>query len=670
MAFACTYAGIPFQLPTAEVRQVLERCHWFADLRDVSTDPQVWPGARLLKVGPTIPRECPPPRIHEYFYPIGASRWSIYRGLATAENVADMPATGTFVIQIDSTPSPEEQSTTSTTTSVTTTLSMLPPVPIFGVDEPQLYLVTLVDERYFWHQWQNAGVITCTSATATWSDLLEHLANQLDITLNFTTPSGAYGSPEPDSALYSNYESPAVLLDAVAANVGCVVVRNLGTLEGTYSLQTYADAAAALEDNRSDTTIMGGLAFDFLDSTTPTLDTPNVMPESVTVVFPRWLDGAGYIEPTTYRSTVKDSYGETWSYEVALSSLGTPYSGYEAFSGSKVLRTTAKARFTESTDPTPNNATTVEALAQQLAKDYYDSRSAWLQEAYPAILAWTPEGISDLIWSGNGWTKTLPPPFNAGLSEFQHGFGPLTPALPLTVQDDKGNSATTWLIELANATLSSTTGGDKWTPDLASATTAGIVCLNAVVSEQVIGTGTKTFDEIGIFTNGSDRTKTNANDILIAGSGISFNCGLTVTPRTTASSAQPVLNLESGTKDAWIINGFGGSLIPLYFSGSSAPIDGVTIGTPLDSTGLGGTFCVFYNLGTGIPSAQHGDDFAIVNSNGFWATNGYNVSPQFNPAWSSVLEGKYGTDAIGNEFTGGIVTTIATGIPSMDYGTW
>ena len=204
-----------------------------------------------------------------------------------------MPDSGTFAIRLDLTAGSGLQASGA---AVSTTLFMLPPVPIMGLDGPQLYLVTLVDERYFWHQFAGAGTITCTAATATWSGLIDQLAAQLGITIHFTTPDSVYGQPEPDSALYSNNESPAALLDAVAANVGCVVVRHLGELEGTYSLQRFADAVTALNDNRPETSIMGGEAFDGESLAA----VGNVMPESVTVVFPKWLVDSGYIEPTTY----------------------------------------------------------------------------------------------------------------------------------------------------------------------------------------------------------------------------------------------------------------------------------------------------------------------------------------------------------------------------------
>jgi hypothetical protein len=99
----CTYNNVPFQFPTPEARSALDRYDWFDDLEVAPPYGQVWPGARLLRLGPTHPPRQAPPRLNEYFYPVGASRWSVYRGLMTAANVAGLPASGPFVIGLPAT---------------------------------------------------------------------------------------------------------------------------------------------------------------------------------------------------------------------------------------------------------------------------------------------------------------------------------------------------------------------------------------------------------------------------------------------------------------------------------------------------------------------------------------------------------------------------------------
>src|SRR5262249_55243839 len=94
-----------------------------------------------------------------------------------------------------------------------------------------LYLVTLVDDRYWWQFWQwSSGTSAFNSgSTPTWNDLLNAINGGLhQQVLNWPMPiNSAYLSPEPDSDLYSNYESMPVLRDASAANIGCVVVNEM-----------------------------------------------------------------------------------------------------------------------------------------------------------------------------------------------------------------------------------------------------------------------------------------------------------------------------------------------------------------------------------------------------------------------------------------------------------
>ncbi len=464
----------------------------------------------------------PDVRIGDFFYPVGACRWSIFRGLMTAEDIAAVTKAlqassptanisrqiqGTFTIQSEGGDSAG---------SVTTQLFMLPPIPIYGASgTPTLYLVNLVDERYFWHQWFNPE--DCTgSVLESWSAYLNQLATQLNITLSFATPADVYGIPEIDSPLCTDgYDNPAALLDLVAANVGCAVVRNL---DGTYKLQRFADANNTAKSNlpASGNNLLGGPAFtDPIDTSLP----PSyfvMLPGTVRVVFPLWTDddgsintgvafatdtltigygaknvtigpnfdyvlgsrvriddgagnlmegaataydsgtgvltvavdaiaGSGTISSWTVYQTgfrtgydsvergsytereyYRDSYPTTNPIDVAVSSLGEPYSNYPTFTdpATKVIRTTYKARFNQYATGVITNLTDCTNLANQLAKDYLDARLSWIDEAVAGIYPWPPEGVSDLLYcwrNGQAFTRALAPPFNAGPTDFQHG---------------------------------------------------------------------------------------------------------------------------------------------------------------------------------------------------------------------------------------------------------
>ena len=80
------------------------------------------------------------------------------------------------------------------------------------------YLLTLVDERFDgWRQ--SAGEIQCPEL-ASWSTLIDTLTTALGIDLSVPTISSVFGTPEPDSDLWTNEAPAGFLLDAVAGISG------------------------------------------------------------------------------------------------------------------------------------------------------------------------------------------------------------------------------------------------------------------------------------------------------------------------------------------------------------------------------------------------------------------------------------------------------------------
>ncbi len=118
--------------------------------------------------------------------------------------------------------------------TVSSLMYMLPPRPLadHGGGFDGLYLVTLVDERY-WFQY--SSVTLHLNSSTSWDNLIVACANALGIFIYYTPIESTYSQPEPDSPLWVNEENPAVLLDAIAANLGRVVVR---ALDGTYTLKS------------------------------------------------------------------------------------------------------------------------------------------------------------------------------------------------------------------------------------------------------------------------------------------------------------------------------------------------------------------------------------------------------------------------------------------------
>jgi len=284
LEFIVTYAGVPFVLdqgkvvrihhpymendpatlalppqkhqPLADMIDELNRIYPFVYLEDF-TLPTDFPGrtldclARPPKIGP-MPN--PHMKIWDYYYPTGAQRWSVFRGLATSSMAQAMlsasqgKTANPFVMQ-QSPVSPDNPDNDVDIYTIQTELYMLPPRPLadHGAGFDGLYLITLVDERYYF---QGTPVLLTIDQETDWDDLIDELTNTLGITL-LTNPivQPAYGRPEKDSQLWCRFEQAPALLDAVAANLGLTVVR---LLSGSYELLNPTQSAARINTNRGD----------------------------------------------------------------------------------------------------------------------------------------------------------------------------------------------------------------------------------------------------------------------------------------------------------------------------------------------------------------------------------------------------------------------------------
>lgn len=269
-----TFSGVPFLLDTARVTnfsdtqekdassaftwkqqpiedlvEELNRRISFDYLQDFDL-PTDYPGRSLGALAyrqPIGPMPNPTVKIGDWYYPNTAMRWSVFRGLASTSQVNAMKKVvgclsvgklrmeaiphgisnrGRYVIQ-----SP---------------MYLLPPRPLaeHGGKYDGLYLVTLVDERYFW---QYSPVSLEVTYASKWENLIKQLSDALNAFILSSNISPVYGTPEPDSHLWSKMENAAVLLDAVAYNVGRVVVRQL---DGIYYLLTPPESWRIAVGNR------------------------------------------------------------------------------------------------------------------------------------------------------------------------------------------------------------------------------------------------------------------------------------------------------------------------------------------------------------------------------------------------------------------------------------
>lgn len=506
-SYQLTYAGVPFCLDEARVIRMHQphgeqedsenlppkKHQPFTDLVDelnrlipfefsnhVSYLP-FYPGRNLGAMARSSEdRSSPPPTINigDYYYPNTASRFSIFRGLATSSMVkAMLAATGgtnpaTFVMKcVPST------AVSASDYSVSTQMFMLPPQSLaeHGGQFDGLYLVELVDERFYF---QGTPVTLGAHQLTTWQDLLDSIALELNITISPPSIPIAYTQPEPDSQIWTNYESAAFLLDAVAFNLGMVVVRNM---DATYRLLDPTTSRSLVDINRGNASkvirVAGG---DFFTSGTrlPVGNlTPGknvVVPASITVTFPLYVQGDDPVphflntryQPQRPSAWYEESYGEVFPVTVPIASGGSFVSGLTGVS-QQTIRDTAKAIVSGEAQSSgtpfsgfqPVNQSGLTALALQIAQDHYGSLvAAALDETYPGIFNWTPEGFHDLIFTysakdshGHATTRVVKSPWTLSIDEQQHATPSLSgftntprgvggPSVAQTIRDSQGAS--------------------------------------------------------------------------------------------------------------------------------------------------------------------------------------------------------------------------------------
>jgi len=472
--YLLSYAGVPFvldmassvrmsqspgygessdQLPPKKYQNLpdlieqLDQMIPFQYLQDFSLPP-IYPGKNLgaaafqIQLGPFPDRTI---KIGDFYYPNNAMRWSVFRGLATTSQVTAMQdalaelaigANGNvaapFIIQNK----PSFASDIDLYT-IETPMFMLPPRPLaeHGGDFDGLYLVTLIDERYYW---QYNPIILRIDPDTTWLDLLSEIVDLLGIEANIPQEiSSAYGKPEKDSQLWATMENAAFLLDSVAYNIGLDVVRNL---DGTYDFLSTKDSQSRIDESRTATESIrtaGGLIDRNIDV---------VLPLSVSISFPMYCvgdDPVPHFINSRYndqRSSChyEDGLADRFTVEVFLEDLITGNSdlGIDAdtslqdYSGipnsSHSIQDTAKALYLLEKDDTPLNEDQLTVLAFQLASDYYHGQIDPLDEVYPGIFAWEPEGIHDILWiysakQRQASTRVLRTQWNQMVREMQHG---------------------------------------------------------------------------------------------------------------------------------------------------------------------------------------------------------------------------------------------------------
>ncbi len=444
--FLLTFAGVPFiqdnmtdalrllpSVPTASYSRLLKQQQPEADLieeidrkipfRHLADFAAVnnWPNRftdALAISWPLGPMPGPQVQIGDWYYPTCATRWGVFRYVATSSMTkAMLEATRgvdpkPLIMRAVPLGAGEKHTLGYTLTS---SMYMLPPRPLaeHGDKFDGLYLITLVDERYYW---QYAPVRLDFESDTTWVDLIDQLSVALNISINYSDITPSMGDPEVDSHLWNRMGNAAILLDAVAFNLGRTVVRNM---DGTYELQTAMDGAEHIATNRGNplTTVRfaGGEIFNSgiltLRAGDLTKAKNSVIPANLSVTFPKYvLQDVPHYFNTRYgldprpSCHFEDDIAEVYDIAVPPQSGGPLVSGLTGISGySHVINSTAKAVYDTESDAqsgTPLNNSGLYSIAQAVAQDFYETQTApSLDEVYPGTLNWQPECNHDIVWT-------------------------------------------------------------------------------------------------------------------------------------------------------------------------------------------------------------------------------------------------------------------------------
>ena len=294
-------------------------------------------------------------------WPVSASSWAMFHGIVSGSRLqqirnavgstGNLPAK-TLVIDDG-------------TYKIETDMYALPPRPLFKTQASSVYLLTLVDARYWW---QHQGLdITFNEGSTSWASLYALIAAALSISMTADSVASTYGYPSRD--LISLQYSAGRMLDAAAGSVGQRIIRNL---DGTVKAQGHASAAASVDGNLSFKARAGGEfeRFDFGGG----------VPGTFRTVFP--VSEAGVFQNE-----------QVYAVDVPLADLDLEGQAIAA-PGVKTFRSTALAY-----GSTPTNLADLEDLAEQIAADYYGWEAEGSDVVIRGVFPWTIEGQHNVSWT-------------------------------------------------------------------------------------------------------------------------------------------------------------------------------------------------------------------------------------------------------------------------------
>lgn len=344
------YGGVGLYAPTEHQEEIF-RAWWHPD-RILYAD---FPGtltAGLAHLPRPYPQRRDPPRLGILHWPCQhASRWATFFHLVGGEQLSRIRT------QLGSSNGPISLTVSDDAgRSVTAGMYLLPPRAVgqTGVDE--IYLLELVDERYYW--WM-AGDQHAPSPTATtWTTHISDLFALLGLGPFIDTIPASYDPPD-ISRWQVGYEPIPVLIDAACKTVGCRVVR---TPAGAVKVVRFATAKTALDANV--------LAYDrdrVIGGRVAPADIGKAVPASVAVIFSN------------------DSVTAALRTLVGIGGIG----GFNGVAG--------RTGLVRADLPSSASASARSNWADEAALDFYRWQQCDWEADYRWAVPWTPTGAEDSV---------------------------------------------------------------------------------------------------------------------------------------------------------------------------------------------------------------------------------------------------------------------------------
>lgn len=392
------FAGVELLLedPDGMARDWLDRYLSLAELQLMGCAP-----AAISNPLPIV--NYPPslrPRINVLHWPTGATRWGSFLGLASTPDMLRIvqkcqPHAGNASQDFQITCEVDGE-----TRTLTAPMHLLQPRPI-GVPSrgaSTLWLIPLVDARWYWQQ-RSGDFVVCGSSTTgvTWDGLLSQLADVLGVQFSASSLSidARYQRPDPASLGLSGLNAAAVL-DAACWSIGHRFVRDL---DGTCHVMSWGKSKEVYEANTDTPSrrilfpVAGGELNPFAELTggvdtdgetpkpdnltTQTLGMATLYPEMVRLVCPSF-DGGQHFEDVEFEDAIGNTdidstYGAAAGSVLTIEStcLWAPYSSLI-------------------TDD-------VTDLATAVAEDVYRSLQHRFDQTFAGIANWNQSGYDDSL---------------------------------------------------------------------------------------------------------------------------------------------------------------------------------------------------------------------------------------------------------------------------------